>query len=260
MSNHVPSLQEVFSEIRDFRNPQGKRYKLQAVLVLSCLAMMHGAQSEQAIAEWSGNQGRKWLRLLGFRRLRGPSRATIHRIFRGIDRTQLRAALSRWSHAEMEGTTHSEPTIDGRIQTNRDDLGSQVEGRMGDDDSLSALNRWVEAIMNQLSSQDQRVDDDESRSLFESLALDGRGADPEGSILPGASTPQHISEAGLKIWTVDYELLNSCQGPLVEQPHQPGEPIEMNGGRTAIPGDDSYQIPQLTGNQNQNTQTQVNVC
>ncbi|MBK7598508.1 MAG: transposase family protein [Acidobacteria bacterium] len=102
MSGQTTSLQDALSQVKDFRNRQGRRYQLQAVLVLACLGLMHGAQSEQAIAEWSENQGRRWWRLLGIRRRRGPSLSTIQRVIRGVDRRQLESAMSHWSHQVVD--------------------------------------------------------------------------------------------------------------------------------------------------------------
>jgi hypothetical protein len=157
MSSQALLLQEAFSNIDDFRHPQGKRYKLQAVLVLTCLAIMHGAKSEEDVARWGEGEGRKWLRLLGMRQHRCPSQATIQRIFRGVDRSQLDAALNQWT------------------QNNLSETGSVM-----------------------MKSQDKLgVEDDEHKSF---------GRDQEENSLNVLS--QWISEAGLKIWGVDYEEMN----------------------------------------------------
>ncbi len=75
----IPSLREALAEMADFRQAQGKRYESVSILLLACMAMMMGARSEQAIAEWGRNYGVAWLRRLGIERERGPSQATIHR-------------------------------------------------------------------------------------------------------------------------------------------------------------------------------------
>ena len=78
----VPSLSKALAEIPDFRQSQGRRYSLLSVLLLSLVAVMGGAKSQSAIAEWGQNYGRKWLRKLGIKRMRGPSQPTLHRIFK----------------------------------------------------------------------------------------------------------------------------------------------------------------------------------
>lgn len=94
MSRDVQKLKQAFSMVRDFRQPQGRRYSLQAILVLTSLAMIDGAQSEQEVVAWTEHEGKRWLNLIGIRRRRGPSLATLHRVFRGIDRDQLSEALT----------------------------------------------------------------------------------------------------------------------------------------------------------------------
>lgn len=94
MSRDVQTLKQAFSMVRDFRQPQGRRYSLQAILLLTSLAMIDGAQSEQDVVAWTEQEGKRWLNLIGIRRRRGPSLATLHRVFRGIDREQLSDALT----------------------------------------------------------------------------------------------------------------------------------------------------------------------
>lgn len=142
MSGNVASLQDALAQVRDFRHPQGRRYKLQTVLVLSCLAMMNGAQSEQAIADWSGNQGRRWMSLLGVRRQRGPSSATIHRIFKGIDRTQLESAFSQWSQQVVD----AQPVEIATAPASKND-------------SFAAMSQWADLLKAQLQagSDDEHI-------------------------------------------------------------------------------------------------------
>jgi len=88
-------MQQVFSTVSDFRHPRGRRYSLEAILMLTGLAMMNGAQSEKEVIDWTRTEGRRWLDHIGIRRRKGPSLATLHRVFRGIDRGQLNSALER---------------------------------------------------------------------------------------------------------------------------------------------------------------------
>ncbi len=108
MSTIVPSLAQALSLIPDFRQAQGRRYELLPVLLLCCVAVMCGCRSESAIAEWASNYGSHWLRRLGFKRDRGPSQSTLHRIFKGINHLLLERALSHWAEAVLKFLNNSE--------------------------------------------------------------------------------------------------------------------------------------------------------
>ena len=97
MNTQTVSLSDALAEIPDFRQAQGLRYELQPVLRLACVAMLCGAKSESAIAEWGINYGQKWLKRLGFKRATAPCQATIHRIFKGLNTVAFERAVQRWA-------------------------------------------------------------------------------------------------------------------------------------------------------------------
>src|SRR5258705_11536336 len=96
MDTRNVSLKEALAEISDFRHAQGRRYELLSILLLACVAMLCGARSESAVAEWGSNYGTKWLRRPGIKRQTSPSQPTPHRVFKQPDAVAVeRASATR---------------------------------------------------------------------------------------------------------------------------------------------------------------------
>ncbi len=89
-------LSVVFSEIPDPRNPSGRRHPLSAILTLTTVAMLGGARSLEAIAQFARDRGEPFTRLLGFTRDRSPCKATFHNVFKVLDTTMFERAIRRW--------------------------------------------------------------------------------------------------------------------------------------------------------------------
>ena len=101
-----PGLLEALSRIEDPRKPRGVRHPLPAILALSVCAMLGGARSLYAIAQW-GREHPQLARSLGFSREQTPCVATLHHLFRRLDVESFESALSRWAQeclGEGEGT------------------------------------------------------------------------------------------------------------------------------------------------------------
>src|SRR5437868_12290282 len=96
-SMRLPSLRDALADVPDFRQAQGRRYELLPVLLLCCVAVMCGARSQAAIADWGANYGTRWLARLGIGRRRGPSQPTLHRIFKALAGALLEQCVTRWA-------------------------------------------------------------------------------------------------------------------------------------------------------------------
>ena len=107
-----PGLLDALSQIEDPRKPKGVRHPLPAVLALSVCAMLSGARSLYAIAQW-GREHPDLARSLGFSREQTPCVATLHHVFRRLDVEAFEAVLGRWAQ-ECLGEGEGAIAIDGK--------------------------------------------------------------------------------------------------------------------------------------------------
>ncbi|MDQ3753687.1 MAG: ISAs1 family transposase [Acidobacteriota bacterium] len=170
---HLPSLRDALAEVPDFRQAQGRRYELLPVLLLCCVAVMCGARSQSAIAEWGANYGTKWLDRLGIRRRRAPSQPTLHRLFKGLDCAALERAVTRWAEAALackaeEACGLEAVAIDGKTL--------RGSARQGTPQShlISALSHRLGVVMAQLGVADKSHELGHLEPLLDALVLSGR--------------------------------------------------------------------------------------
>ncbi len=89
----------VLSEIPDCRKSRGKRHPLSALLALAGVAMLCGYKSYSAIAEWGRNYGHRMVKALGFTHQKTPCAATLHNVFRHLDKKSFESKLGAWSES-----------------------------------------------------------------------------------------------------------------------------------------------------------------
>lgn len=169
-TQRVPSLRDALAEVPDFRQAQGRRYELLPVLLLCCVAVMCGARSQSAIAEWGANYGTTWLSRLGLRRRRAPSQPTLHRIFKGLDCVALESAVSGWAEAVLsaEAADSEAFAIDGKTLR-----GSAGQGAP-QSHLISALSHRLSIVMAQLAVSDKSHELGHLEPLLDALLLSGR--------------------------------------------------------------------------------------
>lgn len=106
-------LRAALATVPDPRKPRGRRHPLAAILALSAAAMLAGARSLYAIAEWGREQDPAVVAALGFERERTPCVATLHLVFKRLDAQAFEAALAGWAQAEL-GERPGVIAIDGK--------------------------------------------------------------------------------------------------------------------------------------------------
>jgi hypothetical protein len=92
-----PSLLVAFARVPDVRSRHGRRYPLPALLTLATAAMLCGARSLYAIAQWGQLQPLEVRRALGFLGPRMPGITTLHYVFKRLAVDAYEAELQAWA-------------------------------------------------------------------------------------------------------------------------------------------------------------------
>jgi predicted transposase YbfD/YdcC len=186
-------LIEVLAEIPDFRSPHGKRHPLGAILALACSAMLCGYRSYTAMAEWGRHYGEPLVRALGFLR-RPPCAATLHTVFRRVDREALEAKLGAWAEELLGEVPRPEEGEDAIAIDGKTLRGSQKQGASGAH-LLSALAHHVGLTLAQQAVDDKTNEIPVALELLRHLVLEGRIVTMD-ALLTQRQIAQQIVDAG----------------------------------------------------------------
>lgn len=120
------SLLECFASLPDPRSPLGRRHPLPAVLALITVAILGGARSLEAIAQFARDRGPGFNAALGFRHRRAPCKATLSNLLRRLDIDAFEAALAGWVAGRLAPGDAREIALDGK--TLRGSAGATLPG------------------------------------------------------------------------------------------------------------------------------------
>jgi predicted transposase YbfD/YdcC len=167
------------------------------MLALACCAMLWGARSSSAIAEWGRHDGAHIARALGFRHI-PPCAATLHLIFRRLDCAGFEAQLGSWAEGVVAsmppgtGRPHAaEPAVARDGKTLR---GSRTHGAPGVH-LLSALAHQVGVTMAQQAVAAKTNEIMAVETVLSQLVLTGRVVTMD-ALLTQTAVAQTIVEAG----------------------------------------------------------------
>ena len=166
-------LIEVFAELPDFRCCRGKRHPLPAILSLACCAMLCGSRSYSAIAEWGRNYGARIAQALGFTH-NTPCAATLHTVFRHIDRDAVEAKLGAWAEGIVVRTLPAQAVGDAAVALDGKTLrGSRKQGAPGVH-LLSALAHHMGLTLAQQAVDAKTNEITQVETVLSQLVLPGR--------------------------------------------------------------------------------------
>jgi hypothetical protein len=119
------SLLEALALVPDPRSRKGRVHPLVSILGLTVVAMLAGARSLEAIAQFGRDHGLPLAHALGFRRAKTPNKSALSKVFRRLDTAAFEAALRVWLTGR--GATATEHiALDGKTL-----IGSKADGLPG---------------------------------------------------------------------------------------------------------------------------------
>jgi predicted transposase YbfD/YdcC len=173
MPGTIVPLIEFFVEIPDFRESRGKRHPLSAILALACAAVLCGARSYGAMADWGRNYGQALARALGFTHKKTPCAATLHTVFRLLDVAFFESKLRQWAE-QVLAAYPPRPDQDEAIAIDgKTERGSKKQGAPGTH-LLSALSHRLGVTLGQLAVDDKTNETFAIEDLLDVLVLKGR--------------------------------------------------------------------------------------
>lgn len=94
-----PALYDFLLPVPDPRDPRGRRHPLRAILGQMACALLCGARSLTAIADWGRDYSPSLRAALGYTRSQTPCCATLHTVLQELDWAVLEQQLRAWAEA-----------------------------------------------------------------------------------------------------------------------------------------------------------------
>jgi predicted transposase YbfD/YdcC len=187
-------LIEVFATIPDFRRSRGKRHPLPAMLSLACCAALCGYRSYSAMAEWGRNYGARMAQALGFTH-DTPCAATLHTVFRHLDREAVETQLGMWAERIVASTPMAPEAGPAAVALDGKTLrGSRKQGAPGVH-VLSALSHHLGLTLAQQAVDDKTNEVTQVETMLRHLVLTGRVLTMD-ALLTQRHVAQTIVDAG----------------------------------------------------------------
>jgi hypothetical protein len=167
----IRPLAEVFAELNDPRQRQGKWHDMGATLTLIFVAILSGEQGIRGVAGWIQEQRWRLGRHFKLRNSRVPSYGTIRRVLAAVEVNELERCLGKWAD-EIEQAWGGE-----------DGPGLAIDGKTlrgsGDDEHpalhlLSAFSHELGVVLTQRAVGSQTNEIPEARRFLEDLTLEGK--------------------------------------------------------------------------------------
>ena len=161
------SLLEVLAQVPDPRSRHGRRHPLPAILSLAVVAMLAGAKSYQAIAQYGRDHGFALAHALGFTRGKTPTKSTFSVLFRILDVHAFEQALSRWIASRLPEGQEKLISLDGKTAR-----GSR-EGEVPGQHLVAAYLAEAQAVLGQIQVDAKTNEHKAALQLLDILPVKG---------------------------------------------------------------------------------------
>lgn len=212
------SLFEAFAEVPDPRSASGRRYSLESILTLTTVAMLAGARSLYAIAQFGRDRkGRVFAKALGFKKDNTPSCTTLHYLFAVLDTKAFESCISEWAKGRRK-SGWEEISIDGK--TLRGSQGHQVPGVH----LLAAFSHEAKEVITQVPVDAKTNEHKAALELMELIPLKGVVVTGDAMFCQRDLSKKIKKKGGDYLWTVKENqpsLLESIKSAFDESDFSP---------------------------------------
>lgn len=158
------ALAQAFARLEDPRSPQGRRHPLTAMLIHATAAMLAGARSLEAIAQFGRDRGGAFARAVGYTREDLPCKVTFHNLFTVLDAAAFEATLAAWAQSRGIGDAIA---VDGKR------LRGSAKGELPGVHLLAAFAPQVAATLGQMRVDATTNEHKAALQLLDLLPLEG---------------------------------------------------------------------------------------
>ena len=160
-------LFEILRQVPDSRKRRGVRHQMQSILGTAICAVVAGARSFTAMAEWGAEQSAETLKRLGSRRGKPPSERTYRRILHSLDVADLDRRTGGWIAEQVRLQAGTALAIDGKTAR------GSGEGERAALHLLSAVVHGSGTVVAQVAVESKTNEITQVAPLLEGLDLKG---------------------------------------------------------------------------------------
>lgn len=192
----VVSLYEALGKVRDPRSSQGRRYPLQAVLSLTVVAMLSGARSLYAIAQFGRDHGQEFAKALGFEKGDTPCCSSLHYLFKAISVKRFEKSVHQWIRGRRKVAGWEAVSVDGKEL--RGTQGHELPGVR----ELAAYAHEARSAIGQMTVKSSTNEHKAALELLDILPLEGKVVVGDAAFCQRDLSRKVLKKRGDYLWAV----------------------------------------------------------